>query len=86
MKNGLEIDQDGTKYYFLNNQLHREDGPAVIGSDGTQYWYLNGKRHRIDGPAVEWSSGEKYWYYHGGWVKCETQKQFEQWIKLRAFR
>jgi len=28
----------------INNQTHREDGPAVEFSDGTKRWYLNGVR------------------------------------------
>ena len=27
--------------WVLNNQVHREDGPAVIYDDGSRYWYLN---------------------------------------------
>ncbi len=30
MKNGMIVDTDGTKRYFKNDQLHREDGPAWI--------------------------------------------------------
>jgi hypothetical protein len=29
--------------WYLNGDLHREDGPAVIYPDGTQRWYLNDK-------------------------------------------
>jgi hypothetical protein len=32
---------DGTKEWFLNDQLHREDGPAVIYTNGTKEWFLN---------------------------------------------
>ena len=30
--------------YLLNkeDQLHREDGPAIVYSDGDKSWYLNG--------------------------------------------
>jgi hypothetical protein len=56
---------DGTKYWYLNGQYHRKNGPAIEYSDGTKYWYLNGRRHREDGPAVEYSDGTKYWYLDG---------------------
>ena len=58
----LTILKDGTKEWWLNNKLHREDGPAVEYPDGTKWWYLNGKLHREDGPAVESPDGTKKWY------------------------
>ena len=65
MKPELTIDSNGTKYWRLNGEVHREDGPAVELPDGTKCWYLNGKRHRVDGPAIEDSDGTKYWYING---------------------
>lgn len=34
--------KDGTKYWFLNDKLHRIDGPAIEWADGSKEWYLNG--------------------------------------------
>jgi hypothetical protein len=34
MKNGLIIDEDGDKIWYLNDLLHREDGPAVEHANG----------------------------------------------------
>jgi hypothetical protein len=62
MKNGLHIDKDGTKEWFLNGEFHREDGPAVEWIDGSKFWYKDGKEHREDGPAVEWHDGNKEWF------------------------
>jgi len=56
---------NGTKKWYLNGKLHREDGPAYERSNGTKIWYLNGKRHREDGPAVEYPDGTKIWYLNG---------------------
>ena len=56
---------DGSKFWYLNGQRHREDGPAVEYDNGSKFWYLNGKLHREDGPAVEWSNGSKEWYLNG---------------------
>ena len=53
---------DGTKRWYLNGELHREDGPAVEYSDGSKQWFLNDKLHREDGPAREWSDGSKEWW------------------------
>ena len=33
---------NGTKKWYKNGELHREDGPAVEYFDGDKYWYLNG--------------------------------------------
>ena len=61
----VKVYSDGYKAWYLNGELHREDGPAVEGSDGYKAWYLNGKRHREDGPAVDCSDGDKAWYLNG---------------------
>jgi hypothetical protein len=52
MKNGLEIDSSGDKVWYLNDQYHREDGPAIERIRGTKMWYINGERHNENGPAV----------------------------------
>jgi hypothetical protein len=36
---------DGTKRWFQNGNLHREDGPAVEYSDGAKMWYLKGTQY-----------------------------------------
>ena len=56
---------NGDKWWYLNGDLHREDGPALEYASGTKEWYLNGKRHREDGPAIEWTSGAKEWWLNG---------------------
>jgi hypothetical protein len=61
----VEVDDDGSKYWHLNDVLHREDGPAVENANGSKYWYLNGKLHRTDGPSVEYADGSKEWYLNG---------------------
>jgi hypothetical protein len=60
-----KIDSIGTKSWYLNDELHRIDGPAVEYSSGTKYWHLNNKLHREDGPAVECANGTKGWYLNG---------------------
>ena len=65
MKSKCTIDSDGTKFWYLNHNLHRIDGPAVEYANGTKSWYLNGERHREDGPAIECANGNKYWYLNG---------------------
>lgn len=38
------------EFYFVDGQLHRDDGPAYVSAD-TQIWFKRGKIHREDGPA-----------------------------------
>jgi len=71
----VKIYDDGTKEWYLNGELHREDGPAVEGSYGNKSWYLNGKRHREDGPAIEYSDGYKEWYINSVYLTEEEWKQ-----------
>jgi hypothetical protein len=61
----VRVYADGAKHWFLNNQRHREDGPAIERANGGKSWYLNGKRHREDGPAIEGADGTKSWYLNG---------------------
>ena len=52
---------DGTKEWWVKDQLHREDGPASEYSDGTKQWWVKDQLHREDGPASEYSDGTKEW-------------------------
>ena len=62
----VKVDDDGSKYWYLNDQRHREDGPAEEYPNGTKKWFLNGKLHREDGPAIECGVGDfKEWYLNG---------------------
>lgn len=58
-------DANGNKHWYLNGELHREDGPAIEHANGDKHWYLNGELHREDGPAVENADGYKHWYLNG---------------------
>jgi len=48
---------DGIRRWFVDNELHREDGPAVVMDNGSEFWFKDGKRHRIGGPAAIVPSG-----------------------------
>jgi hypothetical protein len=41
-----EVDRFGTQRLWVNEKLHRTDGPAVTYADGTQYWYVSGFWYR----------------------------------------
>ena len=61
----VRVEDDGDRFWYLNGQLHREDGPALEQANGFRSWYVNGKRHREDGPAVERANGSRSWYLNG---------------------
>ena len=77
MKNGY-YEENGTQLWYLNGELHREDGPAAIGTNGTQIWYLYDKCHSEDGPAVIWSNGDQIWYVNGKCITDEVTQWFEE--------
>ncbi len=56
---------DGSKWWYLNGQLHRIDGPAVEWASGYKAWFQNDERHRLDGPAAEYFNGDKRWFLNG---------------------
>jgi hypothetical protein len=51
--------------WYLNGELHREDGPAIEFANGDKLWHLNGELHREDRPAVEFANGYKEWHLNG---------------------
>ena len=71
----VTVDDYGTKMWYLNGELHREDGPAVEYADGDKFWFLHGERHREDGPAIEFPNGNKYWCLNGEPVTEQEHKR-----------
>lgn len=65
MKDGLHIDKDGTKRWYLNDEFHRVDGPAVIHINGTKFWFNSGLLHNKSGPAIMYKDGSESYYLHG---------------------
>ena len=43
MKNGLIIDANGTKRWYLEDKRHRADGPAIEYADGDKRWWFCGE-------------------------------------------
>ena len=74
-RNGIyEVENIGT-FYYVNGNLHREDGPAEEYIDGIKYWYFNGKLHRLDGPAYIFDSIEEYYIEY---KRYYTKEEFEK--------
>jgi hypothetical protein len=38
----------GSKFWLLNDKIHRSDGPAVEYTDDTVRWYLNGDKYEFN--------------------------------------
>lgn len=62
-----------TKYHYVNDKLHNDNGPAEIHLDSAgnvtaEFWFENGLQHRDGAPAtyVFTEEGiEFYWFYNG---------------------
>jgi hypothetical protein len=75
----LEIDEYGTKEWWLNGGYHREDGPAVEFSNGEKQWCLNDKLHRVDGPALESADGSNHWFLD------DEYYTFDKWLEANTY-
>jgi hypothetical protein len=82
MKNGLQIDSNGNKYWYLNDNLHREDGPAIEMKNSRKEWWINGQRHREDGPAIEYNYGSKDWWLENRIVYSKHQNHIHLFPNL----
>ena len=61
----LEIGIRGSKWWWADRTLHRDNGPSIIKTSGYQAWYNYGKWHRTDGPAIIRPDGTVDWYNYG---------------------
>ena len=52
----------GDVSWWLNDKMHRVDGPAIEMHDGSKAWLRHGLRHREDGPAIVWANGDRQWF------------------------
>lgn len=71
---------DMFQMWHLQNQLHRENGPAlreINGASIIESWYIEGKRHRENGPAIEYADGHKEWWIYG---EKYTESEFNNYI------
>lgn len=56
------------KFWYLNNLLHRLQGPAVEYTNGDKEWWKYGLRHRLNAPAIIRSNGKEFWEF-GDFIK-----------------
>ena len=63
------ISDSGNKFYYIEDQLHRIDQPAIEYADGGYKFYYKGVLHRDNGPAVvmkNYNGSDTELYYHYG--------------------
>ena len=69
----------GDRFYYANNKLHREDGPAIEWANGDKSWYKNGDPHRVDGPSIEHNNGAKRWWLNGIFYGFDSDFSIKSW-------
>ena len=84
MRNGLIVYKDGTKRWYKDDKIHREDGPAVKFADGTKEWFKDGKQHRADGPSAELPDGTKSWWYKDIFAGLGDKPDPTLWARLTS--
>jgi hypothetical protein len=72
MQSVIIVNNYGDKIWYLNDLLHREDGPAVEHVNGAKEWYLHGQLHRTDGPAIECADDYNEWWLNGNWLTLDN--------------
>jgi len=80
-----EVKQDGTKKWFVDGRLHRDEGPAIEFPDGDKVWFRYGKIHR-DGGSAMYQNIHRIWYQHGmvhreGGPACEADNGSMHWYQ-----
>lgn len=79
------IESGGYEKWYLDGQLHRLDGPAVVDeSGGYKAWWVNDKLHRLDGPAIIHGASSKVWLEEGRIHRLDDSSitevdEFEEW-------
>jgi hypothetical protein len=84
----VEVDHckiDQVIYIDDNGFSHRENGPAEEYDNGMKVWRNHGRFHRLDGPAVMHPNNKNYWWHEGVPYNCDSQEDFERFLKLRSF-
>src|ERR1035437_9197209 len=71
---------DGTKHWYINNQLHRVGSPAIFSPDGSVYYCKMGLLHREDGPAIIYCDGSSVYYIDGEPYEEAEYKQRTKYV------
>lgn len=71
-------------YWFIDDQCHRDGGPAALLTNGDEIWYQHGKIHRDGGPALTSTDGINIWYqndeiHRDGGPAATCSDGYEEW-------
>ena len=69
----------GVTIWFVDGQIHKQDGPAMIFPDGDKVWFDHDKKHRIDGPAFIGNNGKHEWWIN----EVHITEEVNQWMRDR---
>lgn len=75
--------RSGMCVWTVDNNFHRDDGPAVEWENGSVEWYKHGRFHREDGPAVIMAGGSRVWYLDGQRLDITSLEELRKIIKER---
>jgi len=79
------LDFEGHKLWIKDKKLHRVNGPAVELDNGDKEWWYQGKKIGSYTSFRQLGSSIEKWWYQGEYIKCSSQKEFEKYLKLKAF-
>jgi len=75
----MEVKQhSGFTVYVEGGEIHRSNGPAVIGNDhnkGFQAWIQCNEFHRLGEPAISYSNGDGEWWEFGKFIRCDRDRR-----------
>ena len=75
----LSITKSGVRYWFKQNEISRDNGPAIILIGSHQSWLRHGMPYRLDGPARIWDNGNKEW-----WFDANPVSEYEHMFLTKA--
>lgn len=82
---GVVKDSNHDIAYYVNGELHRDDGPAIECYHGDTSWFSYGKYHRTDGPAFESIDEDlREWYFNDKCYGTNDDFTKESWIAFVA--
>lgn len=87
----LSITKSGVRYWFKQNEISRDNGPAIVDLPDYRAWWLNGKPHRVGGPVYIWDDGLREWFKNGkrhnpsGPAIVYSNGEVEYWVKGRQY-
>lgn len=74
------IYSDGSKEWYKDGLVHRDNGPAFVSADGWAEWRIEGRLHREDGPAVMKNGQAVAWALNG--QRYHSTAEYQQAVGL----